>query len=176
MFVLLCVLFALGVRKQNGLWSTDQLVKDHRRDGSGTSVYDSPDTNRGQPWRRDESHQGSDCSTEQSYTLRVLNSDSGLNGVQRQEMSSASPSPQEPRRLYPPHEMEQPPEPQELPTVENRVCLQCHSPTPTYNTYDAFSFTSTPPPLHADAMGLNHQADGTPPQGTPRPYNEKSSF
>ncbi|KAF4449061.1 hypothetical protein F53441_7605 [Fusarium austroafricanum] len=44
-----------------------------------------------------------------------------------------------------------------------------------YAPYPAASPVSNPrsPPPHEEALGLNHQADGTPPQMAPQPYSEK---
>ncbi|KAF4345653.1 hypothetical protein FBEOM_310 [Fusarium beomiforme] len=44
-----------------------------------------------------------------------------------------------------------------------------------YTGYDAISpvSQSRSPPPHEETLGLNHQADGTPPQVSPQPYHEK---
>ncbi|KAI7762328.1 hypothetical protein LZL87_006723 [Fusarium oxysporum] len=46
---------------------------------------------------------------------------------------------------------------------------------PQYAAYDAISPVSQPrsPPPHEETVGLNHQADGTPPQVPAQPYPEK---
>lgn len=81
MLVLLCILFALGIRRQNGLWSIDHLSKSPR-DGSWDSGYESPDTDRVQPWQREGSRQGSNYSSQHSYMLRESNSSYPISSIQ----------------------------------------------------------------------------------------------
>ncbi|KAM4062800.1 hypothetical protein HRG_007618 [Hirsutella rhossiliensis] len=153
LFVLLVLLLVLATKKQHGLWSTEQPFMMVRPGGHGMPLQT--------PWGygySPQSQQPLHPSWEQPQGPQYHHAHPHERPLQQQSSPAPhfvqhDPSPQPHWQAAPfPH----PQQPHDMGTQAG------HFPSP-----------SSPPPAHSDAMGLYHQADGTPPQMTPLPYNEK---
>lgn len=122
-FVLLCLASALGAKKRNGLWSTEQpfmMVNPNQPQTAWGYGYDPSKTGEQPPqptWQQTMQQPVYQPPLQQTYIY------------------------QQPAHQYAPHD----------PAMQSRS-----------------------PPPHEDAMGLYHQADGTPPQASPQPYPAKN--
>ncbi|KAJ6439739.1 methyltransferase type 12 [Purpureocillium lavendulum] len=150
-FITLVILFALGRKKQYGVWATEQpfmMVRPHGMPPQPT------------PW-------GFEYSTPPNQPVPQT-------WQQQQPAGPIPPAYTNPHELPPQHAA------LHAPQFRHELSPQQHwtepvSPHP-HRSYERSVQTgaiSPPPPSHYETMGLNHQADGTPPQASPAPYNEK---
>lgn len=161
LFILLCLVFTLGSKKNNGLWSTEQPFM---ADGSGDQVT---------PWGY----------TYNSQTIAPpMVHQQQQSPPMRHELIQPVPPPQNQQGTYyaPPNQYISPSQHQNYPQYAHQQPQQQQQYQPQYQQQQQHyppqspvSQTRSPPP-HEDAMGLNHQADGTPPQTIPQPYYEKA--
>lgn len=128
-FILLSVAFLLGVKNNNGLWSTDQPFM--------TVNSDQPQTAWGYGYGPP---QGAAPPMQESWQ-------------------------QQPVYYQPPQEQQTQYSPVQKPAPYHNPSQQ-YAPAPVMQSWS--------PPPHEDAMGLNHQADGTPPQVASQQYHVKN--
>ncbi|KAH7175436.1 hypothetical protein EDB81DRAFT_4081 [Dactylonectria macrodidyma] len=166
LLILLCLVFTLGRSKNNGLWSTEH---SYMTDGA---VDPQP------PMGYGYNTQGFPPPVQQQQQSPTMRHDS----------IQAVPPPQQHQSAYyvPPEQYQQPSQYQTQPQYapqhqqyqqqqyqqQQYQQQQYQQQQPIYPAQSPVSQTRSPPP-HEDAMGLNHQADGTPPQAPPQPYYEK---
>ncbi|KAI5464870.1 hypothetical protein BGZ63DRAFT_421860 [Mariannaea sp. PMI_226] len=148
--ILLSLAFGLGSKKANGLWSTEQPFM--TRGGNAVS-----------PW-------GFNYDPNQVSQPVMVH---GQPPVAQQNW----PQYQQPQPYYAPQAVNEMPHNgiNEMPTQSQPTAMPHYTPqqqTP-YNVYMPQPQVRSPPP-HEDAMGLNHQANGSPPQAVPQPYYEKA--
>jgi hypothetical protein len=146
--ILLSVIFGLGHKKANGLWSTEQPFM--TQGGSAMS-----------PWgfNYDPNMIAAPAVAHQSQAPPVQQQ----NWPQYQQQQPYYPQPGNNGVPTYPATM-----PQYAPPAQQQAPVQ-HM----YNPQNPGAQTRSPPP-HEDAMGYNHQANGSTPQSTAQPYYEKS--
>ncbi|POR34872.1 Uncharacterized protein TPAR_04932 [Tolypocladium paradoxum] len=151
MFIVFVVLFALGVKKQRGLWASEQPFMMVRPGGEGMPSQQTP-------W-------GFEYTSPDQQPIQP---------AWQQQQQQQQPAYFEPQELPPQHAATH------TPQFRHEVSPQQHwREVPSQHHHQSYEMsvqtgsTSPPPPSHFETMGLNHQADGTPPQTTPLPYNEK---
>ncbi|EQK99783.1 hypothetical protein OCS_04510 [Ophiocordyceps sinensis CO18] len=152
LFTLLVLLFVLGAKKQHGIWSTEQPFMMVRPSHQGMPLHT--------PW-------GYEYSPQSQQPLHP--SWQQPRGSEDPHPHAHEPSFHQPSPLAPRHVPHQPSPPHWQPAPVARQ----QQPHDVGAQADHYPSSSSPPPAHADAMGLYHQADGMPPQVSPRPYNEK---
>jgi len=157
-FIILMILFALGTKKQYGVWATEQPFMMVRPMAPGMA-HQQP------PWGYVEYSAQTHQPPPQTW---------------QQQQQRQQPSPAMPPVYANPQEL--PPQHAGLhaPQFRHELSPQQHWTEPasphiqrSYESSVQTGAMSPPPPSHYEAMGLNHQADGTPPQASPVPYNEK---
>ncbi|KAF5006293.1 hypothetical protein FDECE_7324 [Fusarium decemcellulare] len=151
-FIVLCLILAIGRMKKDGLWSTQQpfmQTQGNQQTAWGYS-YNAP-----QPTAAPMAQQ-----QQQPYQQQPQ--------YQQQYQQPQQPGwqPQQPQQGYFPAQQQTPQYPQQYNQQHQQ---QTYAP---YNPISPVS-PSRSPPAHEDTMGLNHQANGTPPQASPHTYNEK---
>ncbi|KPM39591.1 hypothetical protein AK830_g6952 [Neonectria ditissima] len=149
LFILLCLVFSLGRKRRNGLWSTEQPFMMVNPGGQQPS------------W-------GNGYNVAQNVAPPIPQQQ------QQNWVQNAPPQQQQSTYFVPPNQYAAPTQYQTYPQyAPQQQQPQGQPPLQQQNLQSPVSQTRSPPP-HEDAMGLNHQADGTPPQTTPQTYYEKA--
>lgn len=150
-FVLLCLAFSLGSKKQNGLWSTEQPFM---KVGAGQQQT---------PWGY--GYGGQPNTVDPLQQPQYHQQQPVQNGWQSQDQQQ-----QQYQQQY-----QQPLQQQGYPPQQQPVQNGYQQPyAQTVSSFSTAPVQTRSPPPHEDAIGFNHQADGTPPQAQTRPYNEKT--
>ncbi|KAH7157422.1 hypothetical protein B0J13DRAFT_169455 [Dactylonectria estremocensis] len=158
LLILLCLVFTLGRSKNNGLWSTEH---SYMMDGAGDPQA---------PMGYGYNNQGIPPPMQQQSPTTRHDSIQAVPPPQQHQSAYYLPPEQYQQQQYqtqpqyaPQHQQYQQQQYQQQQYPQQQQIYPVQSPV---------SHTTSPPP-HEDAMGLNHQADGTPPQVPPQPYYEK---
>ncbi|KAM0421091.1 hypothetical protein ACHAPT_011162 [Fusarium lateritium] len=157
-FAVLCMVFAVGTAKSNGLWSTQQpfmVTQGNQQTAWGYSYNNGP-----QPTAPPMVHQQQQPQFQQPQQQQYQ---------QPQQQQYQQPQQQQ----YQPQYQQQYQQPQSQSPVQQG--WQPQQPQQTYSAYSPVSQTRSPPP-HEETMGFNHQADGTPPSVSPQPYGSKAAM
>ncbi|KAK7422951.1 hypothetical protein QQZ08_009309 [Neonectria magnoliae] len=144
-FILLCLVFFLGHKKRNGLWSSEQpfmMVNPGAQQAS---------------WG--PGHNGYNVAQNVAPPMVQQQPPNQQGWVQN------APPPQQQSTYYVP--------PKEYAVSPQQETYPQYPPQQQQNLQSPISQTRSPPP-HEETMGLNHQADGTPPQTLPQTYYEKA--
>ncbi|KAJ4190316.1 hypothetical protein NW755_005458 [Fusarium falciforme] len=159
-FTVLCMVFALGTAKSNGLWSTPQ-------------PFNAPQGNQQTAWGYSYNN------GPQPTAPPMVQQQPQFQQPQQQQFQ------QPPQQQYqqPPQQQYQQPQQQQYqqqyqqpqPVSPVQQGWQPQQPQQTYSAYTPSTQTRSPPP-HEETMGFNHQADGTPPSASPQPYGNKASM
>ena len=188
LFAIMVLLYALGAKKKHGIWATEQPFMRV----PSVSPAASPHHHHHQQQQQQQQQQTQQTQQTQQHTPWGL-------GHGRQRPASGQswqrhPPPSPPPPLPPPATSAADGTPylglDELPLqlagvpaprYPHDASHEGHKtdlmpPWPLQPPYDMSMQTGSalPPPSHDEAMGLYHQADGTPPQTSPRPYDEKT--
>ncbi|UNI22768.1 hypothetical protein JDV02_008628 [Purpureocillium takamizusanense] len=153
-FIILMILFALGTKKQHGVWATEQPFMMVRPMAHATG-------SQPLPWGYEYSPtplQPAPQTWQQPTATATMPPVYGNPQELPPQHAAGLHAPQFRHELSPQQHWSEPVSPHIQRSYESSVQTGAVSP---------------PPPSHYEAMGLNHQADGTPPQVVPIPYNEK---
>lgn len=145
-FIVLCMIFALGTAKSNGLWSTPQPFMPTQ--GNQQTAWGYSYNNGAQP------------------TAPPM--------VQQQPQQQQYQQPPQQQYQQPPQQQYQQPYQQPQPVSPVQQGWQPQQPQQTHAAYNPSQSRSPPP--HEDTVGFNHQADGTPPSVSAQPYGAKAGM
>ncbi|KAJ4254457.1 hypothetical protein NW762_010055 [Fusarium torreyae] len=151
-FIVLCMVFAIGSAKNNGIWSTQQpflAPQGNQQTPWGYSYNGSQPPNAAPPMAQQQQQQQQPYQPQQQYEQHP----------QQQTMPQGWNPQQQHQGFYAPQQQAYPQQQQYAP----------------YSPVSPISNARSPPP-HEESLGLNHQADGTPPQVSPQPYAEKHAI
>ncbi|KJZ78588.1 hypothetical protein HIM_01979 [Hirsutella minnesotensis 3608] len=155
LFSFLVILFAMAVRKKNGFWMDDEPFMPENPSSQGITMQS--------PWgyaHSPQSQQPSNNSWQQPEQEVP-----GYYDVHH-HVPAPQPTPQ-PATAPLQHDRSSPHDWQAAPPPRHQ------QPFHDISRASQPLYFSPPPPAHDETMGLYHQADGTPPQTAPLPYNEK---
>ncbi|KAF4973516.1 hypothetical protein FSARC_213 [Fusarium sarcochroum] len=150
-FIVLCMVYAIGSARNNGIWSTPQpflAPQGNQQTPWGYSYNGAQPPTAGPPMAQQQQQQQQPYQPEQQYQQHP-----------QQQMPQGWNPHQQHQGFYAPQQQGYPQQQQYAP----------------YGPVSPISNTRSPPP-HEETLGLNHQADGTPPQVTPQPYAEKQAI
>lgn len=198
-FLIVCFMFALGVKKNDGLWSTEQPFMTQNSDGSQDVPLQPQDSRRDSSLHNTSGQESSArVSSPPAYTSS-LGSNRSAQRLMPNNSSANPPSAQRPNGQ--PRQGQQPsgsrrqelgahdqglvanlgpPQQYQPPVRDNAYNTGIVSPVtpseagPADGFGTSMSIPSQSPPPHDEAMGLYHQADGRPPGMEPLPYPEKN--
>ncbi|UPK97508.1 hypothetical protein LCI18_008443 [Fusarium solani-melongenae] len=150
-FTVLCMVFALGTAKSNGLWSTPQ-------------PFNAPQGNQQTAWGYSYNN------GPQQTAPPMVQQQPQFQQPQQQFQQPPQQQYQQPQQQQYQQQYQQP-----QPVSPVQQGWQSQQPQQTYSAYTPSTQTRSPPP-HEETMGFNHQADGTPPSASPQPYGNKASM
>ncbi|RSL92136.1 hypothetical protein CDV31_015295 [Fusarium ambrosium] len=158
-FIVLCMVFALGTAKSNGLWSTPQ-------------PFNAPQGNQQTAWGYNYNN------GPQPTAPPMVQQQPQFQQPQQQFQQPPQQQYQQPQQQQyqqPQQQQYQQQYQQPQPVSPVQQGWQPQQPQQTYSAYTPSTQTRSPPP-HEETMGFNHQADGTPPSASPQPYGNKASM
>ncbi|PHH81381.1 hypothetical protein CDD82_908 [Ophiocordyceps australis] len=194
-YILFVVLFALGTKQQHGIWATPgHFSRVGPGDNSPLTPWGYSSSHQSQQSQEPLQSQWNHSRQTSSQQTRDLEREQTRDPVPDQARSPA-PSYSPCQVPLPPPAMVQVPSLQSVPSLPSMAPLQSVAPlqamqpqldgssmqpwpavpAPYFQYPQPYevSVASGPPPAHFEAMGLYHQADGTPPSSSPLPYDEK---
>ncbi|KFH46396.1 hypothetical protein ACRE_028450 [Hapsidospora chrysogenum ATCC 11550] len=196
LLAIICLIFALGIKKADGLWSTEQSSASSTPDSLMSGSQDVPPEPRdGLPPAYTASPNSPSPPTQHSFAQITNNTNSPVVHTASGQSAQAHPPPHWHPQDGPlgahdeglvnnlTHPAGDPRTPQryQAPVVDSAYNTGLASPVSPSEAcrsdrYGAGMslYSRSPPPPHEEVMGLDYQADGRPPEAPPLPYPEKN--